>query len=186
MASLKKVTETMKTIRSERGVILITVLLLLMVVTLAGILAIDTSTIDLQIATNVKQASLAFEGAEAGIDLSIPIIERTNFNSALIPSAFDVNGQAAILDTANLANEILGGDDNNSDTAEGSPDIKIPNLSPAGNYSMEVNVDIDRLYAVVLEGSSMEFASGYEGIGAGAAGGGIGVVYRLTSQGNFK
>ena len=29
----------------------------------------------------------------------------------------------------------------------------------------------------------MEFASGYEGVGAAAAGGGIGVLYKVTSQG---
>lgn len=176
----------MKTIRSERGIILITVLLLLMVVTLAGIMAIDSSTIDLQIATNVKQASISFEGAEAGVDLSVPIIERTNMNSALTPGAFNVNGQAAVLDTTDLADEILGNLDNDSDTADASPDITIPNISPTGAYDLQVNVDIDRLYSVVLEGSSMEFASGYEGIGAGAAGGGIGVVYRIVSQGNFN
>jgi hypothetical protein len=52
------------------------------------------------------------------------------------------------------------------------------------DVNVEVRVDVDRMYSYALPGGALEFASGYEGVGASAAGGGIGVLYRISSQGN--
>jgi hypothetical protein len=160
--------------------ILVTVLLLMLIVTILGVMAIDVSTVDLQIAGNMKRSTTAFEGAEAGIDLSIPIIEATLAAGALTPDPVDapisVDGQTVVLG-ADLGTEILSGSDA---TARNTwdEDIRIPSL---GN--VQVLVDIDRLYSDVNAGSAMEFASGYEGVGAGAAGGGMSVLFRISSQG---
>lgn len=167
-----------KALKNDRGFILITVLLLLMLITIIGIIAINISTVGVQIGGNQKRVSTAFEGADGGVDLAISVIENTLAAGTLNPTSFTIPGSSNSIDTANLGNEISGGSDYDTDTASLSPDISISNLN-----GVQVNVDIDRMYAYALPGSSLEFASGYEGAGAGAAGGGIGVLYIIDSQG---
>ncbi|MBI5327110.1 MAG: hypothetical protein HZB80_02290 [Deltaproteobacteria bacterium] len=184
----------MKLLNNERGAILITMLLLMVIVTLIGVIAINTTTVDMQITGNLKRVSTAFEGAEAGIDLAIPIIENslasgqlTTSNTA-ISTAFNFtsgSGTTASLDTTNspsLGDEITGSSSYNTDTPNSSPpDLSITNLN-----GVAVNVDIDRLYSYALPGGSLEFAAGYEGVGVGAAGGGAGVLYSIDSQGTIE
>jgi len=67
----------MKLYNNEKGAILITMLLLMVIVTLIGVIAINTATVDIQITGNTKRESIAMGAAEAGIDLSIPIIENS-------------------------------------------------------------------------------------------------------------
>jgi Tfp pilus assembly protein PilX len=163
----------MKALKDEQGMILITVILLLMVVTLLGIMAINSATVDIQITGNLKRSSSSFSGAEAGIDLSTPIIEKSIAAGALDPTSFTVGSDTVNIDS-NLGDEIAGGHDYDTDTS----DFAVPSLG-----GTQVNVDIDRLYSYTLPGGAMEFASGYEGVGAAAAGGGVGVLYRINSQG---
>lgn len=193
----------MKTINNEKGAILITMLLLMVIVTLLGVIAINTSTIDIQITGYSKREALALQGAEAGIDLSIPIIESTlgagqfTVSNSSIVTTITITGATTTLDNPKLGTEILAGSDYNTDTPSGSnaittcgpgvpgsdpcgPDISISNLNGVG-----VSVDIDRMYSYALPGGSLEFAAGYEGVGAGAAGGGVGVLYSIDSQGTL-
>jgi len=162
----------MNVLQNERGAILITVILLMAIIALIGTIAINTSTVDIQITGNLKKTSTAFSGTEGGSDLSVPIIEKTIAAGALDPSDFTV-GSDTITPVSSLGDEIVGVDMTNV-----SPDFTVPNLG-----GVQVNVDIDRMYSYNLPGGAMEFASGYEGVGAAAAGGGIGVLYRITSQG---
>lgn len=169
----------MNHLRNEEGVILITVLLLMAVVTLLGVVAINTSTVDLQISGNLRRVSEAFSGAEAGTDVVVPVIERTITAGALDPTTIDGGTvDSNPLSGISLAAEITGGNDYHEDTASANPDVTLDSLG-----EVEVNVDVDRMYSYNLPGGAMEFASGYEGVGAAAAGGGIGVLYRVTSQG---
>lgn len=191
----------MKTINNERGTILITMLLLMVIVTLLGVIAINTSTIDIQITGYSKRETQALQGAEAGIDLSIPIIENTIAAGQLTTSGTGISTIIPITipttlgstttnyDIAtiggvatNLEAEILN-DQPGGATGELSvfnADISITQLNSAG---VQVEVDIDRMYSYIIAGGSLEFASGYEGIGAGAGGGGVGILYKIDSRG---
>ena len=164
-------------IDNEKGTILITTLILMVIVTLIGIMAINTSTVDIQISGNMRRATTAFEGAEAGVDLGVSVIENTIANAALTPAA--TGGVITTLDTASLQTEILGGSDNNPDTPQASADIGMNNLG-----GVAVNSDIDRLYSYISSGGASQFAMGYEGISAGASGGGTVVLYQIDSQGS--
>ena len=113
----------MKTFRNENGMIMITVILLLVIVTLLGIWAINSSTVDIQITGNLKRSSAAFGGAEAGVDLSQPIIEQTLAAGTLTPANFTVNGDIVNID-GSLNNEILGNNVYDIDTS----DFNVPNL----------------------------------------------------------
>lgn len=169
----------MKRLRNEDGVILITVILLMAIVALLGVIAINTSTIDVQISGNQRRSSIAFGGSEAGTDLAQPIIERTIAAGSLEPTTISGGTvDPSPLAGVNLADEITGGNDYNADTPYANPDLSVN----VGNAT--VKVDIDRLYSYTLPGGALEFASGYEGTGAAAAGGGIGVLYRIDSVGS--
>lgn len=181
----------MKIIKNENGAILITMLLLMVIVTLIGVIAINTATVDIQISGNLKRVSKAMQGAEAGIDLSIPIIESTLDAGQLttsrfpISTVFTINGyntDITIIGSSptNLMNEIQN-DQVNPEFSTFFSDISIPNIG----QGVAVNVDVDRLYSYALPGGSLEFAAGYEGIGAGAAGGGVGILFSLDSQGTL-
>ena len=162
-------------LRDEKGLILITMLLLMVVISLIGVIAVNTSMVDIQISGNLRKGALAFQGAEAGVDLSIGIIENTILNGSLTPSA--PVGVISSLDTSNLGTEIMGGDDYNSDGPDSSPDVGIDDLN-----GVTVTTDIDRLYSYQIPGGAAPFAMGYEGIGAGAGRGGTGVLYRIDSE----
>lgn len=166
-----------KAMKNERGAVLITILLLLMIITIIGVIAINISTVGVQIAGNQKRVSTAFEGADGGVDLAIAVIENSLAAGTLDPTSFTISGSTNTLDTTTLGSEILGASDYNTDNPSDSPDISISNLN-----GVQVRVDIDRMYAYALPGSSLEFASGYEGAGAGAAGGGVGILYKIDSQ----
>ncbi|MDF1580788.1 MAG: pilus assembly PilX N-terminal domain-containing protein [Desulfuromonadales bacterium] len=175
MAELKR----LHSVRNESGVILITVLLLMLIMTFLGIMVIDTSTIDMQIAGNFKRTTTAFEGAEAGVEIAIPIIERTMFNGSMLP--YNSLTTSPNLIDPDLVSEITGSLNNSSDHFCGGsvdPDIVIADLN-----GVKIEVDIDRLLSDTVAGGAIEFASGYEGVGAGAAGGGNQVLFRIVSQG---
>ena len=64
-----------KTIRSQRGVALVTMLLLLSALTVLAVGAVMVSSIDLQLASNYYQNSRAFYAAEAGIEKALSDIQ---------------------------------------------------------------------------------------------------------------
>lgn len=168
----------MKTVKNEDGMILLTVLILMFIATLLGVISINSSTVEVQIAGNERRVSTAFAAAEGGLDLAIPIIEQSLISGTLMPAAFTV-GEKAVTIGADLYNEISNpAFANNSDSVSETPDISIPSLG-----GVSVDIDIDRLYAEVIAGGALEFAMGYEGVGAGAAGGGIALYYRINSMG---
>lgn len=160
----------------ERGTVLITALILLMLITLAGIIALNSATVDTQIAGNARRVTAAFQGAEAGVNASIPIIEGTILQTTLQPPG--PVGPISGLDTVDLEREILGDQAVPADDVATSPDVAMDSLG-----DVAVNVDIDWMYSHIMTGGAAQFAMGYEGIGAGASGAGTGVMYRIQSQG---
>ncbi len=162
----------MRSVANERGAILITVLVLMAILALIGTLAVNTSTVEIQISGNLKRSSTAFEGAEAGIGISVPIIEKTLAKGALDPTSFTV-GSDTVSPVSSLGDEIIG-----VDMANVAEDFEIPDLD-----GVRVEADVDRLYSYTLPGGAMQFAAGYEGVGASAAGAGIGVLYRIKGKG---
>ncbi len=161
---------------TEQGTVLVTALILLLLVTLAGIIAVSSSTVDIQIAGNSRRVTTAFQGAEGGVNLAIPIIENTILQATLTPAV--PVGPITALDVANLEREILADATAPADTATASPDVTMASLG-----GVAVNTDIDWMYTTIIEGGAVQFAMGYEGIGAGASAAGTASMYRLNSEG---
>ena len=157
--------------RKNDGYILITVLLLLLVLTILGIAAINTSTVDNILTGNVRLRDRNLSKADAGVEISTAVIERlvregniTGFSNIISPSFDSASAEY-------LPNE-LRATAFDTDTQDVAFSVDTQN----------VTVDIDKMYSKWIGGSAIEFASGYEGTGKGA-GSGFYTYYRVNATG---
>ena len=177
-------TEQSRVLKREDGIAMLTVLMLTIILTVIGIAAITTTSLDLKMAGGERIRESSVNAAEACMSSGVQIIQQTLANGA-IPSTLTLAGSnpsitlpLGIAPGQNpLQAEIMGQSDGNTDSADPAA-APTPNaVLTISNYT--VNMDIDRLYARPRPGSSLQFAAGYQGIGGGAAGGGIEILYRI-------
>ncbi len=143
--------------KNSDGYILITTLLLLLVLTIVGLSAIGTSTVENALSGNTRLRERNLTKAEAGADISTAIIEHSLLYK-------DIAGYANIVNDATLPNElsVVAFDPDQPDT---NPDVSFNvDTGPA-------TVDIDKMMVSWMFGSSIQFASGYEGVGKGGGSG---------------
>jgi hypothetical protein len=169
-------------LRREDGIAMLTILMLTVILTVIGIAAITTTTMDLKLAGGERLREGSINTAEACLSTSVQIIQQTLANSA-VPASI-LGAPNPVIWQAPLESEIMGvpGFEQHTDTADWQ---SLPAASIAPNAQVAlggftVNIDIDRLFARPKPGSSLAFAAGYEGTGAGAAGGGVEVLYRIS------
>lgn len=155
--------------KGERGAILTIALLIMLALALIGVAALMTSTTELDISRNDRLATESFYVADGGTTLAPLIIEETIEQRAL-PNLPGVG-----IDS-NFLSELMGYSTKN--TPNQNPDITMT------VNSKEMSVNVDRVSTQVLAGGAAEFAGGYEGIGQGAEAGGVGVFFRVDSQGS--
>ena len=161
----------------QDGVAMLTVLMLTIILTVLGIAAITTTTMDMKMAGGERMRELGINAAEACMSSGVQIIQQTLQNGAM-PSSFTAPGANPAITTSPLQTEIMGGSDGNPDSADPTVAGSAPNaVLTLPGYA--VNMDIDRLYVRPKAGGSLQFAAGYEGTAAGAAGGGIEIYYRI-------
>ena len=152
--------ETVMRDESQKGIALITVLLLLVTMTILGIAAITVTGMENRMAGFTRSGEAAGTAAEACLDTGLQVVQQTLDVSAggSLPPAFrsdaapagPVPGGTPGYNTLNA--ELLGQDNNNADTPSSSP----PNLTMTlNNYT--VNGDIDRLYVEPKPGTSQAF-----------------------------
>ena len=72
-------TDSISILGSEKGMVLILSIMLLLVATVVGITALSTSTINVMIAGNQRLNELCFSSADSGIGVSDPIIDDTAY-----------------------------------------------------------------------------------------------------------
>ncbi len=63
---------------NDKGYILITVLLLLLVLTIVGMSAINSSTVENMLSGNIRLRETNFSRADAGVELCSAVIERAS------------------------------------------------------------------------------------------------------------
>ncbi len=172
----------MKTMRShiqdESGsVTIIAAILILVIVTLVGLSAMDTTTVELQIAGNDQRSRIAFFNADSGVygvpkiisrivDISGPVGLGVEAGSIAAGAAWD-----AATDQDIFFDQVMG-----YDTYDPALDVVL------GQGGFSTQVDVERTRSRVLAGGGAEFASGVEGIGVGTTGG-VAVYYELDSWG---
>ena len=178
--SIPQTLQKQTVLRREDGIAMLTILMLTVILTVIGIAAITTTTMDLKLAGGERMREASINTAEACLSSAVQIIQQTLTNSA-IPGSILGAGNNPTITQLPLQSEIMGapGFEQSIDTADFADPAPAPNavLSVA---TFTVNIDIDRLFARPKAGGSLTFAAGYEGIGAGAAGGGVEVLYRVS------
>ena len=161
----------------ERGVALLTVMLIMLMLTVMGVAAMTVSSVENKVAGIQRTTEAAGTAAESCLGTGANIIQQT-IDAGSLPDAFKNTsspaGPVPAANAATLGGEIMGQADNYGDTAEGSPNMQMT----AGSFS--VKGDIDRLYAKAMSGGSQVFAGAYEGYGQGAGSGGVEIYYRIT------
>ena len=172
----------------QRGVALLTVLLLLMVLSVIGIASITITSLENRLASYVRAGEAAAVAAESCLAVAVNTIEFT-IRDSKVPDALVDNatpkGPVPNGNKAYLMNEIMGAagyevGGSNVDTLSTSTfNLAIPNPSQTLNNFTVVG-DIDRLHSKAGTGSSALMITGYEGLGSGAAAGGTEILYQVS------
>ncbi|WDN87649.1 hypothetical protein BuS5_00617 [Desulfosarcina sp. BuS5] len=162
---------------NQNGSVLLISVVILMLLTLLGIFATTTSTIEIQIAGNDKWHKMAFYNADGGVEASKELIEQ-NIELRGFPSVTPlpyVLGGVGIYSVDFFMNPDIDAnmpsDTNRNVSIPAKPSSSVPhtNILIGGNTSLST-------------GSALQMIAGYEGKGKGAAGGGGQVVYDIRSR----
>jgi len=164
-------------ISDDEGTVLILILLIIALVTLAGISSIDTSTTEVQTATNDMRHKIAFYTAEGGLDVASELLEQNlccpaGFTEDVEDSGETTIGTTRVAELDFWKNTVL------TDPSDANRDIFFPE-----NYGSGPHTNIKMAGSTVQGiGSALQMAAGYEGKGKGAAGGGGHIVYNIHAQ----
>ncbi|WP_153305736.1 pilus assembly PilX family protein [Desulfogranum mediterraneum] len=179
--------------RGEHGFVLVTALIMLLVLTILGIMAIQTSVVELMISGNDKTHKQTFYQADGGTELAQQLI----FENAICTTT--KNGFTETLTGTNAAHlgntivvEVLQFSDTNPASSVVSDtnrefvyypytDINDPSTAATFNTRQHTNFLVQSAVQV-NPGSGMQMVSGYEGLGAGSAGGGTSRLYTIAAQ----
>ncbi len=168
------------TVKNEQGFVLVVALLALLVITAIGVLALSTSTTEVMVAGNARLREINFSSADSGLEIASPAL-RSLLGSLYISSAY-----APIVSDLNLVSELRSGPSFDGDLPSSTPDLTLAGFGGSSLFATKtVNVDIDRMFSGPCGGTALEFASGYEGIGAGG-GGGTCAYYRVNSMSSWE
>jgi Tfp pilus assembly protein PilX len=173
--------------QGERGVAMLTVLMVMLMMTVLGIAAITVSALENKIAGLQRTTESAAQAAESCLGTSANVIMQTLLpeNGNTIPTALlDNASPAGPVPNGNktiLENEIIGNPENSGDVPSGTgavPNIVMPAaLMPLGGYT--VTGDIDRLYVKQKAGTGQIQFAGYETVSGGGSGN-VDIYYKVT------
>jgi Tfp pilus assembly protein PilX len=168
-----------KNIFNQKGIALVTVMLVMVIMAIIGIAGITITGLENRLAGFQRTGEAAATASESCLGTGVNIIQQS-IDQGRVPDAFlstQITNPGPIPSTAQqtlLTQEIMGQSDNNPD----DPTVAANMVLTVGAFT--VNGDIDRLYARPRSGSALQFATGYEGMAAGAGGGGVDILYRIT------
>jgi hypothetical protein len=155
-------------LQSEQGSVIIVALLVLFTLTLLGISATTTSTVELQIAANDQLHTIAFYNTECGIFATPKLI--SNAGSIAPGIEYLPNDGSYVADT--FFRQVIGYDAYDGGTSDITFD----------SGGIPVEVDVERLGQQNIVGGGAEFASGSQGIGAGSTGG-VAIFFGMDAAG---
>jgi hypothetical protein len=169
---------------NEGGFVLVAVLLIMVILVIIGVAGVNTSTTEVQIASNDQFHKIAFYNADSGIFVTPKLIGEA-INSDADPTAafapgitiYGADGDTALGDagytTNRFYNEIYGFVE---DALASDRDLQFS----SGGFPVDVDIVHDGTHNIV--GGGAEFASGSAGVGVGSAGG-VEIRYIFTSDG---
>ena len=189
--------------RNEGGFVLVLCLIMLVVLTLMGIVGTRTSTIELLISGNEKVRTQTFYQADGATQAGIELVELNvscplgftgagaGLNSSDPSTSFPIFG-VDVFDSAFALDE--GMDDIAHDAGITGVTVDLAEMPSLAARSLRIPGDRANPDAppttnlaifgdtVLSTGSAIQLASGYEGKGKGAAGGGAFIAYQIHAQ----
>jgi Tfp pilus assembly protein PilX len=164
--------------KEETGSVLILSLLILMVLTLLGISASNTSVFEYKIASNDKYRDMAFYNADGGIYATAKLIGEAITDGAdpNYPGVVSYYPPPPLPYPASF-NELVMTNKGPDPIVDAKLDLNIV-LSQGS-----VDIDIVSRNAQQIAGGGAEFGSGSGGAGVGSVGG-IGIKYEIDAYGN--
>ncbi|HEY3198293.1 MAG TPA: hypothetical protein VGJ57_09785 [Nitrospirales bacterium] len=148
-------------LRREDGIAMLTILMLTLILTVIGIAAITTTTMDLKLAGGELMRETSMNTAEACVSTSVQIIQQTLANSNIPASLLAADPNVQIFPNP-LRSEIMG--EANFDQLNDTADFQNPLVAPNVKLLMggfTVNIDIDRLFIRPIPGGTLKAADGY-------------------------
>jgi hypothetical protein len=174
--------DTFSVLSNERGAVLVIALLMLVVLTMIGISASTTSTFELEFSGNDKLSKMAFYQSDGGTEAGSELIEQNIEERDWTATALTARGNIGIeCGPVNCRDHYLNLDLGNTIPSDANRHAVIPaghvvnDPSPHTNMLMGGNT-------VLSTGSAVLLASGYEGMGKGAGGGGVWINYDIRAQ----
>jgi Tfp pilus assembly protein PilX len=162
---------------SQDGSVIVSALFILLILTIVGISATSTSTVEVQISTNDKLHKMAFYAADGGSEAGIELVEQ-NIEERGFGAGTTTWGATNIYTTDFYGNEEdLVTPENNIPT-EANRDVEIPNL---GGEDVHLKIYGNTQLST---GNALQLAAGYEGKGKSISGGGAAIVYDIRSFAN--
>lgn len=172
----------------ERGVVFLTVMMVLLLLTGIGVAAMTLSGVENNMSGLQRTMETSSQAAESCLGTGANVILQTllpesggEVPAALLSSATP-SGPVPSGNQAVLGDEITGNPENNIDVPVG---VGPTGLAAAPNLQMTVGSyavagDIDRLYIKLRAGSGQQQNAAYDGAGVGAGSSGSDVYYRIT------
>lgn len=177
---------------AQQGTAIIMALLILLVLSVIGVYAVSTSTMETKISGVERGYQEAFYTADSGEPIGLKIVKLILQYDPQTPEALDTPWNS-VVDSGLLGmdGEIFTDSRNDYTIFDDSPnsDIDLDSKNDSNNLGLpsyvQLLVDIDRLKSHHLPGGGIEFAAGYEGIGFGG-GGDVAVLYAVDSVGRYS
>jgi Tfp pilus assembly protein PilX len=175
---MKETAVPLKIIGNQRGMALISALLLLLVVALMSVgVSMDTS-MDVRIAAYQRFKARSFGFAESGVMVAADILEENIYKAGWDAATADI-------DFPELSSDY----DGTLRVKQGQGSFYM-NKNVAEDIALEMTGDIkakvrfQRLVMKAAEGGAIQIASGYAGLGKGASGGGTHLLYNVMASGS--
>ena len=181
----------------QSGVALIIALIMLMILTMIAVIAMRTTTLDLKITTNQVIAKPQFQVSETARGRMHEVIDDHTFyrgwpvaiggavpatTGFSIPAIIDIDdddGLQELYRVNNFPHFDMQTDAIDMRMREGDTDGDDNYDSP---YDLAADIFISRVTATAAPGSDTSQVTGYEGLGAGVAGAGSHLYFRIISR----
>jgi Tfp pilus assembly protein PilX len=158
---------------NEQGMVLVSALLLLLIVSFMAVgMSTDTS-MDVRIAGYEKFKAISFGNAESALNSGTEVLEDNIYEAGwTLPTGYpnlsgQYNGNITIVNNGNFYMD--------------SNFARNEFISMTGD--IQAGVVVQRLLSKLAEGGATQMAAGYEMLGKGAAGGGVHILYNFEATG---
>ncbi len=184
--------------RRQRGMVLITSLMMLVVLTLVAVVAMRSTSTDLRITSNTMLKTRAFEASEGPRVLVAPLLQQHVFyrgwpqsHGGALPASgtFTIPAEVTVVNPTGVNSELWV--TNNAQVGDYTPANADLQYRHDGNSDgdfvdqLDVNADIfiTKVAVMAAAGSAVAMISGYEGVGKAAAASGSSTYFDVRSVG---